>query len=385
MSTSPVKVLFVNHTSCVGGAEHSLVELIQGIDRSRFTPAAVVPGPGELADALQGADVEVRFAAVSMMKRPSGAIDMVSTLRRVKRVIPELQSCIEQSGAAIIHANSTTAQIYAGPAAARARVSSVWHCRDLVNIGVAGYWLARRRPHVICVSRAVARNLPRSIRGRSSVHIVLNGISTQRFEACGRRESVRAELGLGGGDQVVTMIAPLVPWKAHMRFLEMAAQVADAVPDTRFLIVGDDHFGHHPAYEGKLRETVRGMRIAGKVHFTGHRDDVAAILEASDIFVHPARREPFGRVVVEAMAMALPVVAVDDAGPSEIVRHDTDGLLTDGSVAGLSAAVIRLLQDPKTAARLGAAACDRARADFDVRRTANEVQQIYERLAGTRD
>jgi glycosyltransferase involved in cell wall biosynthesis len=59
--------------------------------------------------------------------------------------------------------------------------------------------------------------------------------------------------------------------------------------------------------------------------------------------------------------------------------------LTDGSVAGLSAAVIRLLQDPKTAARLGAAACDRARADFDVRRTANEVQQIYERLAGTRD
>jgi len=298
-------------------------------------------------------------------------------LSRVKRVIPELRTCIERSGAAIVHANSTAAQIYAGPAAAAVRASSVWHCRDLVDLEPASRWLARHPSHVICVSRAVEQNLPQRVRQRAAIHVVQNGIAMERFGKHGKRESVRSELQLGADDPVVTMVAPFVPWKAHTRFLETAAQVSDAVPAARFLVVGDDRFGHHPEYENDLRNTAERVGVAGKVIFTGHREDVAGILEASDILVHPASREPFGRVVIEAMATALPVVAVDDAGPSEIIRHDQDGILTDGSVAELSAATIRLLENSAAAARLGSAARSRARADFDVRRTAGEIQNIY--------
>lgn len=371
-------VLFVNHTACMGGAERSLVELIAALDHDRYAITTVLPERGDLAAALEVAGASVRLAPVALIRRPAGPGDLFSTLRRVSAAIPQLRECIESTGASIVHANSTTAQIYAGPAAARAGAASVWHCRDLVDLGLARRWLVRGRPRVVCISNAVRENLPDSIRRACSVEVILNGIAMQRIEQRGRRDQTRQDLGLDADARVVTMVAPFVPWKEHHRFLEMAAAVQSTSPSTQFLVVGDDRPGHHPEYGPGLREAASRLGLEKSVLFTGHRDDVPAILEASDVLVHPPHREPFGRVVVEAMAMALPVVAVDDAGPSEIIRHEVDGLLTSGSPAELAAAVIRLLTDAALAERLGNSARTRARADFDISRTAREIQELYE-------
>jgi glycosyltransferase involved in cell wall biosynthesis len=215
------------------------------------------------------------------------------------------------------------------------------------------------------------------------------------------------------------MIAQLVPWKNHLAFIEAAARLASALPDARFVIAGDDLFGEHPAYRAELEARIARLgtpdrpcavssswrraarpapshcldtkaaaepsaatpNLKNRIFFAGYQPDIGPLLATCDVLIHPATREPLGRVILEAMAAGKPVVAVNAGGPAEIIRHEQDGLLTASDAPDeLAAAALRLIRDPALAERLGAAARQRVRADFDIRRTVLEVEALYTRL-----
>jgi glycosyltransferase involved in cell wall biosynthesis len=113
--------------------------------------------------------------------------------------------------------------------------------------------------------------------------------------------------------------------------------------------------------------------------FTGHREDVADLLRAADMLVLPSPAEHFGRVLIEAMALEVPVIACDRAGPSEIVVHGSSGLLVQpGSAEQIADAIASLAADPERRRLLGEAGRRRVEQNYTMERHAHLVAQVYD-------
>jgi glycosyltransferase involved in cell wall biosynthesis len=172
------------------------------------------------------------------------------------------------------------------------------------------------------------------------------------------------------------IVGRLAPWKGQHVFL---AAFARAFPtgDHRAVVVGGALF-HDQGYEAELRALAATLGLDTRVELRGHCDDVGAELARLDVFVHASvTPEPFGRVIVEAMAAGLPVIASRAGGPMEIVDDGRTGLLvTPGDEAALAAAMQRLAGSASLRSRLGAASAEAAGC-FSAQRVVDGVMGAY--------
>jgi glycosyltransferase involved in cell wall biosynthesis len=154
-------------------------------------------------------------------------------------------------------------------------------------------------------------------------------------------------------------------------------QVKKAFPRARLVIVGSDY----PEGSGTSRELAdfaRSLGVADNLTMAGHRNDVPALLAASDVFALPSYEEPFGLVFAEAMAMKRPVVALSNGGTPEVVEHGKSGLLSaPGDAEGLAQNLVTLLADPSLRARMGEYGRGRVERDFTSRRLAEDFSRLY--------
>lgn len=148
----------------------------------------------------------------------------------------------------------------------------------------------------------------------------------------------------------VIMSGRLVPWKGQSIFLRAFASAVSGSAKVEAWIIGDGD----PDYRRALEEEAVRLQIAPRVRFFGHRDDVQDLLRAGDIAIHCSEREPFGLVLIEAMACGLPLIASDVHGPREIVRHGETGyLVPPGDVAGFARYLRLLIEQPELRCQLG--------------------------------
>ena len=363
------RVLFVHHSSQAGGAEKSLLDLISCLSKEWATLIAC-PGGGPLVEQLEAAGGHVVPVPITRFKRTACPIQLMRYFLAWRRGMRALEAIIKDADVDIIHSNSTTAHLYAGAAAAHCRIPSVWHIRDTAIPGLARLILPTASA-CIAVSHFIADRVGPT--ARSEPDVIHNGVDLDEFHPAQQPPET----------PTVAMAGQLVPWKTHRHFLLAAAKIREAVPSAKFLIVGDDLFGDHPGYREELESLAEEAGIAKSLEFTGYRNDLPRLLRSVSVLVHPSRGEPFGRVIVEAMASGVPVVAYEDGGPAEIISHEETGLLLrPGDAAQLASAVIRLLTDPAQAARFGQAGRARAVELFDRRRTALRVAEQYSRLLG---
>ena len=188
----------------------------------------------------------------------------------------------------------------------------------------------------------------------------------------------RSSLGLESSALCFAMVGLLHPWKGQIVFLKAARRVFDRVPDARAVIVGGPPHGGQ-RYADELKALAGDLGIADRVVFTGFRADVSEILKLMDILVHASiSPEPFGRVIVEAMAMHRPVVASRAGGPLEIIEDGRNGFLVPpGDDEALAARIIDLLEDRDLSARIAEAAFRDVEPILGKKHT-RDVQQVYE-------
>lgn len=299
------------------------------------------------------------------------ATGALSLRRSIRRFRPHL-----------IHANSTSAALFTlalGAGGLPGRPAVLWHLRDLALPGVVGYWLGRRATRVVVPSEACRRRVERWVPpGR--IEQITNGICLEPRvpESFGSG----AELPPGNGPLLLT-IGQLAPWKGHELAVEAMRHLHQHCPTARLALIGDDRFGDHPEATGRLRRQIDDAGLSSSVALLGFRTDVRQLLARADLLIHPTFPEPFGRVVVEAMAAACPVVAfAGDHGPAEILRDGVDGLLVSPRTPQVLAAGAReLLEDPLRCRAMGAAAKTRARALFDRAFMARRIEALYRSLA----
>ena len=218
--------------------------------------------------------------------------------------------------------------------------------------------------------------------GRTPTSIVPNPVA-QPEEAQSReasRSAIVRELGLDPSTTIVGFVGRLVAWKRPDVFVTAGARLAQSDPAMRLalVLVGHDEGRMVPG----LRDLARSKGIEDRVHFVGFRHPVEAWIAGMDLLMAPSEREPFGRTLIEAMAVGTPVVAAAAAGHLEIVDHERTGLLVPPNDAdAFAAAAHRILTDTALTASLSEAARARAADLYSVERHVRRVESIYDSLS----
>jgi glycosyltransferase involved in cell wall biosynthesis len=205
-----------------------------------------------------------------------------------------------------------------------------------------GYRVAER---IVCNSDSSAAVFRDDARFRSKTITLYNAVDLSRYTD--DRDTRRPELGLAASRPVVGFVGQIVPRKGVTTLITAMADVVARAPDALLVIVGcapPDETG----YEAECRHLTSALGLEAHVRFVGYRRDVPAFMRTFDVFALPTRSEPFGKVVIEAMAAGCPVVASRVGGIPEIVTNDGLGtLIPPDDPAALSAALLGYLSDSR--------------------------------------
>ncbi len=385
------RVLIVNHAVEIGGAERVLLRFLERMDRELFEPALACPHPGPLTGeaAALGLDVHLGYPATSLLqvKRKSLGESRLSALAYpygMARTVFGLARLVRGGGFDLVFTNSAKADIYGSLAARVAGKPVVWRLHDIVdsdafnrlNITLFRAFATLFATRVLTVSWAVRDALAALGVSGDKIAVVYNGIDLEGADTRSQRAGVRKEWGLAEGALVAGLVGRLVDWKGPDRFLEAAALVAERIPEARFMLVGDAIFGEADYVDG-LKEMAARLGLGDHVIFTGFQEDALRVMAGLDVLVHASLLpDPLPTVLIEAMALGLPVVAADAGGVREIVRDGVTGMLVrPGDVKAMSKAIRALLSDSGKAVEMGAAGRERARELFDIERQARQLEE----------
>jgi glycosyltransferase involved in cell wall biosynthesis len=355
----PYPIAFLLTSFDVGGTERQMVELMCRLDRRLFeVHVACFHLRGPLASRLAGRASSIAYFPIRRFAAPS-------TVRQMRA----FASWCRRIRARVVHTCELYANVFGLPAAALAGVDvRIGNRRELVTPDKSLALLACQRAaygaaHVVVAnSAAAAERLRREFVPASKIQIIANGVDSDAFAPSRSARPLRR----------IVMVANLREEKGHDTLIDAAPRIRAAHPDATILLVGD----------GPLRETLR-RRVAAlgldrAVEFAGERQDVAALLSSSDVFVLPSRSEASPNGVLEAMASGLPIVASRVGGIPELVDSGIDGVLVEpNDPAALADAVIDLMDRPEWARVLGRAARERAEDRHGFDRMVARFERLY--------
>ncbi|WP_193196058.1 glycosyltransferase [Nostoc sp. MG11] len=201
--------------------------------------------------------------------------------------------------------------------------------------------------------------------------LVYPGVALDRFEpaALPSAEEARRKLDLPLHGPLIGIVGRLQRWKGMHVLVQAMPQVLQKYPDAHCVVVGGKH-DLEPDYEEFLKAEIAALGLKERVIMAGLQRNIPEWVQAMDVFVHASDKEPFGIVIIEAMALGKPIIAGNAGGPTEIITDGVNGLLTPyGDADKLAIAILRYLDEQEFAQDVGLAARQRA-CDFSTQRYA---------------
>jgi len=360
----------------LSGGERSMLATLGGVRRRGFEPAVIGPGRGPLAEALHQRGIEVmHFEPFSVRPRPS-----------LERMREELARLLGRRKADLLHANSLSMGRFSGPVAAELGLPSLAHLRDIVKLSRRAMGDLNRHTRLLAVSRATRDYHLAAGLDAAKLHVLYNGVDLEAFRPRPPTGFLHLELGLPADARLVGTIGQIALRKGQDVLVRAAARVVGESARLHFVIVGERYSDKAESrrLEADLQAAARGP-LAGRLHFLGFRDDVDRLLGELTLLVHPSRQEPLGRVLLEAAAAGVAVIASDTGGTSEIFPPGSGSarLVAPDDADGLAAAILELSADGSQRRRLAAAARRRAEEAFDLSSAAERLAGHYREVVGS--
>lgn len=392
---APHRILFVEASvgGVLGGSLTGILQLIDRLDRTRFAPSLLLYQEKEIVPQLEAGGVPVAVLPPQPGWLPDGDRGRGGRAwLRVKEIPTVVLPRAQAVGAHLVRAepdivylaNGVTPNLDALVAAARAGIPTLVHEKGYRRIGPRERFMSRWIDVFVGMTELVtAHAKKRGVRARRHL-TVYDGIDCERF-APGGGAAVRAELGIAPDAPVVGIVGHIQGWKGQDLVVQAMARLRDRHPELRCLIVGGVH-RQGGAYAERMRQRIADERLETQVILTGARRDVAACLDAMDVAIHASTNpEPFGRVLIEAMALSRPLVAPREGGPLEIVVDGETGILVPPrDPEALAGAIDRLVREPELRRRMGAAGRARVEAVFDIRHHVRAMEAIFDEMLAHR-
>ncbi|HLG81528.1 MAG TPA: glycosyltransferase [Bradyrhizobium sp.] len=374
------RVLFVDHTGQIGGAELVLLDVVAG----RANSSAFLFEDGPLATALAERKLRLIISrwgrGLSQFRRDSKWLAAVPLAGRLVAIVEELALAAKSHD--VVYANSQKAFVLAAIASVFVRRPLIWHLHDIISPEHFGAMQRRmqvmlanaRATRVIVPSQAAADAFIEAGGRRELVEIVPNGLALPPEPRTAAE--LRQSLGLPAGP-LVGVFSRLAAWKGQHVLIEALARL----PGVGCIVVGDALFGEQ-AYAAGLKQMVLERGLADRVRFLGHRSDVPKLMKAIDVMVHPSiDPEPFGRTLVEAMLAGVPVVATNAGAAPDILEGGKAGTLVPPNDApALASAIAAVLAKPETLRDQLAYASLRAQAQYSVTRMLEAIGLVIRKL-----
>jgi glycosyltransferase involved in cell wall biosynthesis len=365
MSNETIRIGFCENGAGYGGAVISLAAYLENI-QSEFTPH-IFTGIG--TDAYQGLD---RVGAWRHMP-PTNVIDLrwmkrrgtpfTSTIDNLVNLLPyalRYYRAFQRERINLVYLNNdASCNMAAAIAGKMAGLPLVLHARGFHSDTKGNRWVLSNVQHCIAVSQAVKAELIELGLPPEKCTVVAEGLNLNLFQPRPPAQALRDELGLNGGEPILTLVGGLIDWKGQDVLLDAAPMIFEQFPDAQILLVGSA-YGKDDRYANII--AAAASPFGGRVRLLGNRPDIPEILSISSVVLHASTSpEPFGRTFLEGMALGRPVVASNEGGPLDVIEDGVDGLLIAPREPHILAdAIHRILSDPAFAARLGTNAARKA-------------------------
>jgi glycosyltransferase involved in cell wall biosynthesis len=408
---SNVKIVYLNPTGQLGGAERVLLDLLASLRAAKpdwaiklivasegplaerafalGVPTTVLPFPPSIA---RIGDSEARGARASRVWRLTLLPRLGLAIGAATSYVRELHRILGQMAPDVLHTNGFKMHVL-GVWARPSRVPVVWHIHDYVRPRPIMSRLLKIHASgcaaIVANSEDVRRDVRTALGDYPIAYSVHNALDLTRFCPVGPTLDLDALAGLprtAAGEIRVGLLGTLARWKGHSVFLHAISMLPPGLP-VRAYVIGDAIYqtaGSQYSVD-ELKSLARRLGISEKVGFTGLVEEPAAALRALDIVVHASTQpEPFGLVVAEAMACGRAVIASLAGGVTEIIDPSINGLAyPPGDAAALAERIERVVIDRDLRRHLGIASRAAAVRYFDRARLAKEFVPIYCDVVGT--
>jgi glycosyltransferase involved in cell wall biosynthesis len=369
--TAGLRVAHLIECDGPGGAERIVAHLATGLQAGGAYNVAILPARGEgwLARQLAGSGVAVEYFHLARPVSPACARSLARVFRR--------------HDITVAHSHEFSMAVYGSWASWLAGVHHV------ITMHGSRYYAGRLQRRIamraavaasgatVAVSQGLAESMRRDLwLSHGRITTVANGVPHGDPAPLALRDYLHLDVD----DTLLVAVGNLYPVKGHRHVLEAMALLASRHPRLHFAIAGRGDLA------GPLREQANATGLGGRLHLLGLRADVAAVLSAADIVVHPSLSEGLPLALLEAMFAGRPIVASRVGEIGMALEGGSAGLLVEpGSPFALAAALERLLSDPAFARALGARARTRAYAEFDVRQMVSRYASMYLHLVAPHD
>jgi glycosyltransferase involved in cell wall biosynthesis len=378
-----MRILFINHVGYLGGGEKSMLTLMEGLRDKKGHQVVLLAPQGELLGIAGKLGFEIYGYDFENVRRSWNPFILIRGAVRFWQGAAIIEKIIKDGRFQVVHANSLKSAIMGGRAARRAGIPLVFHTRDFLNAGLLGKWLVawayRLSSHIIVNSRSVAELY--GSRGTDKISVVYNSIDLPPGYSSKSKADIKNKVGFDPASPVIGFVGRVHPDKGIETLLRGFKIMRDADPQLRLWLVGGPMPGEEHYLE-KLKLEAVNLGIANDACFLGWRQDAVELMSGMDLLVVPSKKEPFGRVTVEAMLLGVPVIATASGGTLEIVDDLQTGLLfPPNDDQALARCALRLLGDKELCEKLTVEARLTASGKFGHDQYINGVQRVYDTLA----
>jgi glycosyltransferase involved in cell wall biosynthesis len=381
------RILCINHTGMVSGAEKVLINILRGLDRARYEPYVLCPAQGELAAAIHAEGVEW-FPLPTMNARFSRRPDRVlQSMASLFKTVAAMRKQIGVLNPDLIHANSVRAGIAASLAAMGTGKTVIWHVHDTlpkhsVSAAIRAFAFLNRSVRIIAVSQSTANSFSGTLPFNDRVRTIHNGTDLHRFPLKQPgRSAFRKSIGISDQQFLVCAVGQICRRKGLLELVNAFKEIHTQAPDMHLAIVGKVVFRHEDTYLDALRAAAAEPEIAHRLHFTGELGDVSPVLQAADLLMLNSSDEPFGLVLIEAMASGTPVLATRVGGVPEIVTDQENGWLVEsGDTRALPSKLLELSRNRSALDQVAKRALSTTCPKFSLERFQSDLMKFYAEL-----
>lgn len=386
-----INILYLHAGSEMYGADKVLLELVSGLDKSKFHPIVILPSDGLLTDELRKNHIEVYVVNYPVLRRKyfnvKGIVNFIAKYNTAVRLILRI---VKERNVSLIHVN-TVAVLEGIALKKRLHVPLLWHVHEIIRnpkivVVFLNALLGIFSTKIVAVSKATAINLKKScfISDRK-VDVVYNGVDNEVFNPDVKYDYLFDELDIPRNAIRVGMIGRVNSWKGQNDFISAVEPLLESNSNLYGILVGGV-FEDQEWRLNELNKRVNHMKVKKQLRIIDFRSDTPNIHNFFDVFVLPSTQpDPLPTVVLESMASCKPIVGYAHGGITEMVQDMQNGFLVQANnVNLLSVAIKKLTNNEELRNKFGEMSLIRERSRFSIESYIGNFTNIYINLVQKR-